>query len=139
MQISVPFLKWHTFNFLGEERLTTATRLLLNSRSTRHISSESGKKVNYHQPLMWAAMKHNCAVYMETNGEREMYIFLNFLMSRPLTTAQCFSTNKIMIYYIVRVAVRLLRNNCQLRAVDRILCHFLFRKFKFHPYTMLQK
>lgn len=38
-------------------------------------------------------MKHNCAVYMETNGVREMYIFLNFLMSRPLTTA-CFSTKQ---------------------------------------------
>ena len=36
-------LKWQTLSFLGADKLTTATRLLENSRSTIHISSLSPK------------------------------------------------------------------------------------------------
>ena len=41
LQISVPFLKWQTLSLRGEVRLTSATKLLEKSRSTRQTSSPS--------------------------------------------------------------------------------------------------
>jgi hypothetical protein len=45
LQISVPFLKWHTLSFRGDDILTMATKLLENNLSTTQTSSLSEEKI----------------------------------------------------------------------------------------------
>ena len=61
----MPFLKWHTFNFLGAECVTMATKLLEKRRSAMYTSSVAENKLeNLHYKIF--------IVYLETNYENQV-------------------------------------------------------------------